>query len=127
MRSDKGVFSAILASFTLFALMLIIIANHPAAFAQNPLTGRAAISILSTSDPAIVTVEATFKAPQSTSNQYLLDTEVFDGNQRVAQWFETLTLDSEQNITRRYNWTITDLKATGYTFKQGVFSPDWTK
>ncbi len=75
-----------------------------------------------------ITLFSSFKAPSnSTTQQYIVDTEVFSvaSGAYVTQFFETIQLKSAQSVTRTYAWKTSGLVQGSYIFKQGLFTPDW--
>ena len=70
------------------------------------------------------TVASVFKAP--VSGTYLLDTEVYDGNNnRIQQWTSTVDLKAATPTTLTYGFA--PQMGSNYTVRQGVFTPDWSR
>lgn len=69
-------------------------------------------------------VRSSFRTLQGGS--FLLDTEMYDtGGHRVAQWFETVSMEPGRLVVRDYDLETDGLNEGKYVFKQGVFNPNW--
>jgi endoglucanase len=74
------------------------------------------------------TIFSRFQAPSNVNTQqYVLDTEIYSAanGARVAQFYETVQLKSQEAVIRSYHWKTAGLATGKYIVKQGLFSTDW--
>lgn len=67
-----------------------------------------------------------FTTPNPPSEPVLLDLELYnEGNQKIAQnWFDDVTIPDERDVDKTLDVPLFLPEGT-YTFKAGVFTPDW--
>ncbi len=124
MFSFKTAFRGALVLVVLLSALVFFFSNS---YADSWTFGPASVSGNLTPGQTL-TVAASFKAPSNAGANYLLDTEVYNSaGAKVAQWYDIAWLNAGQSVKRSYSWSTGGLSNGTYQFRQGVFSPNWSK